>query len=71
MGTTYHLCQAQEMPILMKLGKHTNDHMVSFYLRTPFGFKVEYGRGAREVNDATRQVQVHHTGSIWGHQGSS
>lgn len=69
-GTTYDLCQAQEVPIVMKLGKHTNDHMVSFYLRTPSGFNVEYGWGAREVDDTTWQVQVHTTGSIWGHQGS-
>jgi len=69
-GMTYDLCQAQEVPIVMKLGKHTNDHMVSFYLRTPSGFNVEYGWGAREVDDATWQVQVHTTGSIWGHQGS-
>jgi 2,3-dihydroxybiphenyl 1,2-dioxygenase len=69
-GTTYDLCQAQEVPIVMKLGKHTNDHMVSFYLRTPSGFNVEYGWGAREVDDATWQVQTHTAGSIWGHQGS-
>ena len=69
-GTTYDLCQAQQVPIVMKLGKHTNDHMVSFYLRTPSGFNVEYGWGAREVDDATWQVQVHTAGSIWGHQGS-
>ena len=69
-GTTYDLCQAQEVPIVMKLGKHTNDHMVSFYLRTPSGFNIEYGWGAREVDDATWQVQVHTAGSIWGHQGS-
>jgi biphenyl-2,3-diol 1,2-dioxygenase len=67
-GSTYDLCQAQEVPIVMKLGKHTNDHMVSFYLRTPSGFNVEYGWGAREVDDATWQVQVHTAGSIWGHQ---
>jgi hypothetical protein len=48
----------------------SNDHMVSFYLRTPSGFNVEYGWGAREVDDATWQVQVHTAGSIWGHQGS-
>ena len=69
-GTTYDLCQAQDVPIVMRLGKHTNDHMVSFYLRTPSGFNVEYGWGAREVDDATWQVQVHTAGSIWGHQGS-
>lgn len=68
-GSTYYLCQDQQVPITMNLGKHTNDHMVSFYLRTPSGFAVEYGWGAREVDDATWQVQVHTAGSIWGHQG--
>jgi hypothetical protein len=50
----------------MNLGKHTNDHMVSFYLRTPSGFNVEYGWGAREMDDATWQVQVHtaHLGTM-------
>jgi 2,3-dihydroxybiphenyl 1,2-dioxygenase len=70
-GTTYDLCQVQNVPIVMKLGKHTNDHMVSFYLRTPSGFNVEYGWGAREVDDSNWQVQVHTAGSIWGHQGKS
>lgn len=69
-GSTYYLCQDQQVPITMNLGKHTNDHMVSFYLRTPSGFAVEYGWGAREVDDATWRVQVHTAGSIWGHQGS-
>jgi biphenyl-2,3-diol 1,2-dioxygenase len=69
-GSTYYLCQDQQVPITMTLGKHTNDHMVSFYLRTPSGFAVEYGWGAREVDDATWQVQVHTAGSIWGHRGS-
>jgi biphenyl-2,3-diol 1,2-dioxygenase len=69
-GATYYLCQDHQVPITMSLGRHTNDHMVSFYLRTPSGFAVEYGWGAREVDDATWQVQVHTSGSIWGHQGS-
>jgi 2,3-dihydroxybiphenyl 1,2-dioxygenase len=69
-GSTYYLCQEQKVPITMNLGKHTNDHMVSFYLRTPSGFAVEYGWGAREVDDRTWQVQTHNSGSMWGHQGS-
>jgi 2,3-dihydroxybiphenyl 1,2-dioxygenase len=69
-GSTYYLCQGQNVPITMNLGKHTNDHMVSFYLRTPSGFAVEYGWGAREVDDRVWQVQVHTSGSMWGHQGS-
>jgi len=69
-GSAYYLCQDQKVPITMNLGKHTNDHMVSFYLRTPSGFAVEYGWGAREVDDRTSQLQVHTAGSMWGHQGS-
>jgi 2,3-dihydroxybiphenyl 1,2-dioxygenase len=69
-GSTYYLCQDHNVPIVMSLGKHTNDHMVSFYLRTPSGFAVEYGWGAREVDDCSWQVQVHTSGSIWGHRGS-
>lgn len=67
-GSTYYLCQDQQVPITMTLGRHTNDHMTSFYLQTPSGFAVEYGWGAREVDDATWQVQLHTSGSIWGHQ---
>ena len=66
-GSTYYLCQDQEVPITMSLGRHTNDHMTSFYMQTPSGFTVEYGWGAREVDDATWQVQMHTSGSIWGH----
>ena len=66
-GSAYYLCRNLQVPIMMHLGRHTNDHMVSFYLRTPSGFAVEYGWGAREVDDRTWQVQVHTSASIWGH----
>jgi hypothetical protein len=56
------------MNITRGLGRHTNDHMTSFYLKTPSGFDVEYGWGARTVDDATWQVQRHEKGSIWGHR---
>ena len=51
----------------LTLGRHTNDRMLSFYVRTPSGFSVEYRWGARTVNDRDWQVQLHRTGSIWGH----
>jgi len=50
------------------LGRHTNDHMLSFYMRTPSGFEVEYGWGARTVDDAAWHVQRHQAPSIWGHR---
>ena len=67
-GGTYDLCQDQEVPIVRGLGRHTNDHMMSFYMKTPSGFDIEWGWGAREVDDATWQVQRHEKGSIWGHR---
>jgi biphenyl-2,3-diol 1,2-dioxygenase len=51
-----------------RLGKHTNDHMISFYMFTPSGFRMEYGWNGRTVDDATWNVQIYDRGSIWGHR---
>lgn len=67
-GRTYELVQERDIPIDMTLGRHTNDHMVSFYMRTPSGFSVEYGWGARMVDDRDWQVQLHVATSTWGHR---
>ena len=50
------------------LGRHTNDEMVSFYVATPGGFSVEYGYGARVVDDATWLPSETTRGSYWGHR---
>jgi len=52
----------------LTLGRHTNDQMFSFYVRSPAGFSVEYGWGARVIDDNKWQVQLHRTGSVWGHR---
>jgi hypothetical protein len=33
--------------VAYSLGRHSNDHMMSFYATSPSGFFVEYGWGAR------------------------
>jgi biphenyl-2,3-diol 1,2-dioxygenase len=66
-GTTYFLCEDRGL-LNTSLGRHTNDHMVSFYIRTPSSFEIEYGWGARQVDDAVWQVQRHVTGTMWGHR---
>lgn len=53
--------------ITTTLGKHTNDHMFSFYSKTPSGIEVEFGWGARTV-DGTWAVTRHNNVSIWGHK---
>ncbi len=57
------------VPISATLGRHTNDHMVSFYARTPSGFDVEYGFGARTITDDWT-VSRHEATSTWGHRRS-
>lgn len=67
-GFALERAQAQAAPITATLGRHTNDHMVSFYARTPAGFEVEFGTGAIEVDEATWRVGRHDKPSSWGHK---
>ncbi|TBR13769.1 MAG: biphenyl-2,3-diol 1,2-dioxygenase [Rugosibacter sp.] len=53
--------------ITTTLGRHTNDHMFSFYSKTPSGIEVEFGWGARTVDD-TWSVTRHNSTSMWGHK---
>jgi biphenyl-2,3-diol 1,2-dioxygenase len=68
-GSTYYTAQDAKAEISASLGRHTNDHMVSFYMRTPSGFEVEYGYGARTIDDSIWKVERHEAPSIWGHRG--
>lgn len=50
------------------LGRHANDHMVSFYMASPSGFMVEYGAEGRVVEDWDRYSSFQSTvNSFWGH----
>ena len=48
-GQGYDLAQGEQDGIAYTLGRHTNDHMTSFYMRTPSGFFIEYGWGGRMI----------------------
>lgn len=67
-GSGRDLCLRRGVPIAIDLGRHMNDHMVSFYMVNPSNFALEYGWGARSIDDATWQVE-HYTAvdSFWGH----
>lgn len=56
-----------DQSVVMTLGRHTNDHMVSFYGGTPSGFAVEYGWGARQVEPGWSVVRYDKI-SMWGHK---
>lgn len=66
-GVAYDIVQERGLPLAMTLGRHPNDQMVSFYVRTPSGFELEYGWGAIEVGpDWT--VSTYDRVSVWGHK---
>jgi len=67
-GRAFDLVNARGLHVTMSLGRHTNDHMTSFYVRTPSGFELEYGSGGRVIDDATWQVETYDAISIWGHR---
>jgi len=58
---------AAECKITSSLGRHTNDQMLSFYVRSPSGFDIEFGYGARTVGQDWT-VKHYKSGSIWGHK---
>lgn len=67
-GRAYDAVLDGRAPLYLTLGKHNNDYMTSFYMGNPSSFGVEYGWGARTIDDACWQVEHHTTGSFWGHR---
>ena len=50
------------------LGRHVNDHMVSFYMRSPSGFDIEFGAEGRTIEDWSHYAVFESTvPSYWGH----
>ena len=69
-GQGYDRALRDSHRVAISLGRHPNDYMTSFYMRTPSNFLVEYGWGAREVDVATWQPEEMTTiASFWGHDG--
>jgi 2,3-dihydroxyethylbenzene 1,2-dioxygenase len=63
-GLTHEIVRKARIPVHIQLGKHSNDHMYSFYFRSPSGFMIEYGYGAR---NATHQSE-YYTEDFYGHR---
>ncbi|MEX2100005.1 MAG: VOC family protein [Acidimicrobiia bacterium] len=68
-GRAYDLAVERDL-VGATLGRHTNDLMLSFYVRSPSGFLIEYGTGGLSVDDETWEpVELTAGVSIWGHAG--
>lgn len=68
-GRAQDRCLDHGIPVVMGLGRHTNDHMISFYCQTPDGFMVEAGWGGLQIDDpsTTGTYQITRP-SFWGHR---
>lgn len=67
-GRAFDRCQDASVPIVLGIGRHENDQMISFYGATPSGFAFEFGWGARKVDDRTWKPTVWGRVSEWGHR---
>jgi 3,4-dihydroxy-9,10-secoandrosta-1,3,5(10)-triene-9,17-dione 4,5-dioxygenase len=66
-GLALDRCARRGAPVSGTLGRHANDRMVSFYVRTPGGFDIEYGTDGLLVDDATWISRETTAVSLWGH----
>ena len=68
-GYAQDRCVDNGVPVVMSLGRHTNDHMISFYCATPDGYMVEFGWGGLQIEDASTIGTYQITKpSFWGHR---
>jgi 3,4-dihydroxy-9,10-secoandrosta-1,3,5(10)-triene-9,17-dione 4,5-dioxygenase len=67
-GRAYDRCVDAGVTMLTTIGKHTNDHVVSFYCSSPSGLTIEYGCFGRKIDDSTHVTGFYDTASFWGHR---
>lgn len=67
-GRAMDRMKAEGVKLTGTLGRHANDHMVSFYMETPSGFMLEFGADGRTVEDWSKYSAFQSTvNSFWGH----
>jgi len=57
----------RKVPMSATLGRHVNDKMLSFYMKTPSGFDVEFGCEGLQVDDDGWIARESTAVSLWGH----
>jgi 3,4-dihydroxy-9,10-secoandrosta-1,3,5(10)-triene-9,17-dione 4,5-dioxygenase len=66
-GLCHDRALRRKVPMSATLGRHVNDLMLSFYMKTPGGFDVEFGCEGRQVEDETWIARESTAVSLWGH----
>ncbi|HZZ95785.1 MAG TPA: VOC family protein [Jatrophihabitantaceae bacterium] len=66
-GLCHDRALRRKVPMSATLGRHVNDLMLSFYMKTPGGFDVEFGCEGRQVDDESWIARESTAVSLWGH----
>ncbi len=67
-GTVLDRVNAEGFQLSSTLGRHTNDKMISFYVRTPGGWDLEVGCEGMVVDQDDYTAEEITADSYWGHQ---
>ena len=66
-GRALERVRKHKAPLSATLGRHMNDEMVSFYVKSPAGFDVEVGTEGLQVDDSRWVARESTAVSYWGH----
>jgi 3,4-dihydroxy-9,10-secoandrosta-1,3,5(10)-triene-9,17-dione 4,5-dioxygenase len=66
-GLALDRARRNKVKMAATLGRHVNDLMLSFYMKTPSGFDVEFGTEGRQVDDDDWIARESTAVSLWGH----
>ena len=66
-GRALERVRKHQDPLSATLGRHMNVQMVSFYVRSPGGFDIEYGTEGLTVDDQKWVARESTAVSYWGH----
>lgn len=69
-GQALDRVQKQGFSLSSTLGRHTNDKMVSFYVRAPGGWDLEFGTEGMLVDETYYTAEEITADSYWGHDWS-
>lgn len=58
---------SHRVPLSATLGQHTNDRMISFYMKSPSNFDIEFGYGGAVIDWAQHVAHEFTAVSLWGH----
>lgn len=66
-GRALERVRKHKAPLSATLGRHMNDEMVSFYVKSPGGFDIEFGCEGLQVDDHRWVARESTAVSYWGH----